>query len=209
MQFDLDCNIDGAALDVQSNISATLRKLPPLTGEDHVLLIGAGGLGLAALGLCPALTPARTVVADIDAAKLAWAAQHGAHAVIDLREPDAQGRLRRQLGEGVRAVVDFVGSAQTLDCALKVCDRGGVIIVVGLFGGALPLSTALLPMRHLTLRGSYVGTLQEMAELLALLQRQPVWNVPLGVRPMSQINEAMRDLAEGRVAGRLVALAPA
>ncbi|MGA2487098.1 MAG: efflux RND transporter permease subunit [Roseiarcus sp.] len=29
MQFDLDRNIDGAALDVQSNISATLRKLPP------------------------------------------------------------------------------------------------------------------------------------------------------------------------------------
>ena len=29
MQFDLDRDIDGAALDVQSNISATLRKLPP------------------------------------------------------------------------------------------------------------------------------------------------------------------------------------
>ena len=29
MQFELDRNIDGAALDVQSNISATLRKLPP------------------------------------------------------------------------------------------------------------------------------------------------------------------------------------
>ena len=29
MQFDLERNIDGAALDVQSNISATLRKLPP------------------------------------------------------------------------------------------------------------------------------------------------------------------------------------
>ena len=29
MQFDLDRNIDGAALDVQSNISATLSKLPP------------------------------------------------------------------------------------------------------------------------------------------------------------------------------------
>ena len=28
MQFELDRNIDGAALDVQSNISATLRKLP-------------------------------------------------------------------------------------------------------------------------------------------------------------------------------------
>jgi len=29
MQFDLDRNIDGAALDVQSNISSTLHKLPP------------------------------------------------------------------------------------------------------------------------------------------------------------------------------------
>ena len=29
MQFDLDRNIDGAALDIQSQISATLRKLPP------------------------------------------------------------------------------------------------------------------------------------------------------------------------------------
>lgn len=186
---------------------SALKKLPPLVPDDSVLLIGAGGLGLAALGLSSVLTEARVVVADIDPAKLALARANGASDVLDMSMPDADQHLRSLLDGGVRAVVDFVGSPGTVGFAMKAAGRGAVIIVVGLFGGALPLSTALLPMRNITLRGSYVGSLQEMKDLLSLLNQAPVMKVPLFRRPMSDINAALADLAAGHVPGRLVAMA--
>lgn len=78
---------------------------------------------------------------------------------------------------------------------------------MGLFGGSISLSVPLLPMRNLKLTGSYVGSLEEFIELLALLGREQVRTVPLIARHMSQINEIFEDTSHGRVAGRVVALA--
>lgn len=187
---------------------SALRKLPPLLAEDTLVLIGAGGLGLAALGLAPNLTPARIVVADIDDAKLEQASAAGAHGVVNLRSDDAPSALRRAAPNGIRAIVDFVGSAQTTGVALESVGRGGTVIIVGLFGGALSLSTALMPMRNVTLRGSYVGSVAEMQSLLALLQeRGAVSPVKLECRPMSSVNDALDELGRGQVAGRILAVA--
>lgn len=187
---------------------SALRKLPPLTTDDTLLLIGAGGLGLAALSLASKLTQATIVVADIDAAKLTLAQQSGKCEVVDMSTPDAVAKLRQKMGEGVRATIDFVGAPSTLEFALQSAGKGATVVVVGLFGGGISLSTALLPSRNLTLRGSYVGTLEEMRELLALLQRDNLFRVPLSTLPMDQINDALHALATGQVQGRLVALAP-
>lgn len=187
---------------------SALRKLPPLLAEDTLVLIGAGGLGLAALGLAPVATPARIVVADIDDAKLGHAASAGAHDVVNLRAENAVHALRQAAPNGIRAIIDFVGSAQTTGLALESVARGGTVIVVGLFGGALSVSTALLPMRNVTLRGSYVGSVDEMQSLLTLLQeRESVSPVQLQTLPMSLVNDALDELARGHVAGRLLAIA--
>ncbi len=180
------------------------RKLPSLTELDRVLVIGAGGLGLAALGLGSAVSKAQVIVGDIDASKLALARSLGA-TTLDLSAEDAAQQLRGMVGEGVRGVIDFVGSPDTVDFGIKAIGRSGTVVVVGLFGGALSLSTALLPMRNIAIRGSYVGTLGEMIELIALVQGGVSLNVPLIERPMSDINASLDALAAGRVAGRIVA----
>ncbi len=185
---------------------SALRKLPPLTPDDTLLLIGAGGLGLAALHLAPALTGARVVVADIDEAKLAYVKSSTGADVLNLRDSGAVAALRDRLGEGARGVIDFVGSPATLETALQAVGKGATVTVVGLFGGAARLPIALLPSRNLSLRGSYVGTLQEMRELLDLVRRDGLLRVPLTSVPMDKINEALEDLAAGRVQGRVVAI---
>jgi D-arabinose 1-dehydrogenase-like Zn-dependent alcohol dehydrogenase len=186
---------------------SALKKLPPFTAEDTVLVIGAGGLGLAALGLSRALTKASVVIGDIDDGKLAVARSAGAKATISLGGEAAAKRVRALIGEGARGVIDFVGSPETVELAMKVAGKGGTIVIVGLFGGAIALSTAMLPMRNLTLRGSYVGTLEEMEELLALAQDKDVLRVPITTRSMADANSALEDLAAGRVSGRIVVLA--
>ena len=183
---------------------AALKKLPALQADDTVLLVGAGGLGLAALSLAPEITPARTLVADIDPAKLALARERGARATLDLSLDGGAARAREFAGRGLRGVIDFVGSPATLELALQAVGKGGTVIVVGLFGGALPLSTALLPSRNLTLRGSYVGTLAEMHELLALQHRRSILPPPIEARTLDDLNAVLDDLARGAVRGRIV-----
>ena len=68
----------------------------------------------------------------------------------------------------------------------------------------MPISTALLPLRQATLRGSYVGSLAELRELVALLRGRPVASVPIATRPMAEVNAILADLEAGRVLGRCV-----
>ena len=46
--------------------------------------------------------------------------------------------------------------------------KGGKLVMVGLYGGSCPVSTVLFPFKMMTVEGSYVGTLEDLRELLAL-----------------------------------------
>ena len=86
--------------------------------------------------------------------------------------------------------------------------KGGKLIIVGLFGGDITVSTPSFPLRAMTIQGSYVGSLTEMAELLDLVRRKGVPDLPVGTRPLAAVNDALNELKAGKVVGRLV-LTPA
>jgi alcohol dehydrogenase, propanol-preferring len=183
---------------------SALRKLPQADEEDTLGIIGAGGLGLAALGLVRELHPkARVVLVDRDPAKLAFA-RPLADAVIDISAPDSGAALRRFADGGALGIVDFVGLPATFEWGLAALRKGGTLVEVGLFGGGTHLSIPLLPMRHLRIVGSYVGSLAEFHALMALLRSGRVRTVPLQTRPMHDLNTIFEDIAQGRVNGRVV-----
>lgn len=185
---------------------SALKKLPACRDGDTLVIVGAGGLGLAALGMVRRLQPAaRIAVVDADPAKLAFAAPQ-ADAVFDIRDAASGAALRDFAGGGAAGVVDFVGLPQTFDWGLAALRKGGSLVVVGLFGGGTSLSIPLLPMRNLRIVGSYVGSLAEFRELLALLRDPAVRTVPIRTRPIADINAIFDDIAQGRVSGRVVAL---
>ena len=96
-------------------------------------------------------------------------------------------------------------SASGLIAGLK---KGGTVIVVGLFGGDITVPTPYLPMRAMTLRGSYVGSQGDMAELLDLVKRTGMPAVPIRTRRLEDVNETLNDLRAGKIVGRVV-LTPA
>jgi D-arabinose 1-dehydrogenase-like Zn-dependent alcohol dehydrogenase len=59
-------------------------------------------------------------------------------------------------------------------------------------------------MRAISIRGSYVGSLKELKEFVALVRKVKLAPIPIERRPMSQVNEALHDLEAGKVAGRIV-----
>jgi alcohol dehydrogenase, propanol-preferring len=82
--------------------------------------------------------------------------------------------------------------------------KGGKLIIVGLFGGDITVPTPSFPLRAISIQGSYVGSLTEMAELLDLVRRKGAPDLPIGKRPLAAVNDALEELKSGKVVGRLV-----
>lgn len=182
---------------------SALRKIGGDPARDWLLLIGAGGLGQSALRLARALGHARIAVADTAPAKRERALALGADRVLDPADPGARAELLA-LETGLAAAIDFVGTTETARFALDGLRRGGRFVVVGMFGGEVTLSLPLLPLRALTLSGSYVGNLGELRDLVDLVRRHGLTLVETETVPLDQAEAAMRRLEAGAVAGRLV-----
>jgi len=180
-----------------------LKKAGALDAENRLLIIGAGGLGLAATSLATAMHGVGPVVAEPDPTKREAVVRAGASKAVDPAEADVVKTLLKETG-GFAAVIDFVGAQRTAEFALSLLRRGGRLIVVGLFGGSLELPLPTLPLRGIGIAGSYVGTLSEFAELLDLARAGKIKPMPLQRRSMDEAQKTLEDLRAGRILGRAV-----
>jgi propanol-preferring alcohol dehydrogenase len=183
---------------------SALKKAAAVSTTEDILIIGAGGVGLSAVHLASALTQGRVIVADVDPEKRAAAKAAGAFETVDNGSKEALKEIRGLTGGGVAAAIDFVGRPETAAFGFNAIRKGGSVIVVGLFGDSMPLSVAMLPLKMATLTGSYVGTLQDLKDVIALVQQGKVPAIPVETRPLSAANAALEDLKAGKVVGRVV-----
>jgi alcohol dehydrogenase, propanol-preferring len=184
-----------------------LRKLGGLVQTEPIVIVGAGGLGLICLCILKSLGGFGAIVLDIDEKKREAARRAGALATIDANAPDAAQQISAAANGGVWGMIDFVGLASTVKLGIDCLTKGGKLIVVGLFGGEIAISTPYIPMKAMTLQGSYTGSLSELKELIELVRRAPLPFVPVDRRPLDQAYAALTDLKQGKVIGRVV-LAP-
>ncbi|MGI9485029.1 MAG: alcohol dehydrogenase [Geminicoccaceae bacterium] len=197
---DIACTYACAGLTAYS----ALRKAGELSEKDCLLMIGAGGVGLSALHMAHELTQAKIIVADTDPKKREIAKAAGAFEVIDNNAEDAAARVMEVTDGGARAAIDFVGAVPTGKFGLASLRKGGRLIVVGLYGGALPVALPLMPVRALTIQGSYVGTLDELKDLVSLGQAGKIPPIPLDPRPLDDAPQSLQDLRDGKVSGRVI-----
>ena len=91
-----------------------------------------------------------------------------------------RGRFRRRQGDG-------------RVCASPRCGKGGTYVVVGLFGGDINLSIPPIVLRAITIRGSYVGNLNELKELIALVQSGKVKPMPVETASLERRQRGARS----------------
>jgi D-arabinose 1-dehydrogenase-like Zn-dependent alcohol dehydrogenase len=182
---------------------SALKKAAPVDAGNPLMIIGAGGLGLASVGLARALYGMGPIVADIDAAKRQAALESGASAVVDPADPDARKKILAETG-GLASAIDFVGAEGSAAFALSLLRKGGRLMVVGLFGGSMALSLATLPLRAVSIVGVFTGSLPEFEELMALAREGKVKPAPLEIRPLDEAQQSLDDLRAGRIRGRVV-----
>jgi D-arabinose 1-dehydrogenase-like Zn-dependent alcohol dehydrogenase len=184
---------------------SAVTKLQPIPTDEWVAVLGAGGLGLSAIAILRALGHERIIAVDIDPRKLAAAEKGGAAAALDGRGGDAPQKLRRLAGGFLYGAIDFVGSKETAELALGALRKGGRLILVGLYGGMIPLSVGSTILRALTIRGSHVGSVAELQEVIALARAGKLQPIPIQTRPLAAVSRTLDDLKAGEIVGRVVA----
>jgi propanol-preferring alcohol dehydrogenase len=172
--------------------------------DTPIVIFGAGGLGLMALSLLQAMGGKGAIVVDIDLKKREAAAHAGALAVVDGGAADALEQIVKAAGEPIRAVIDLVGNAKTSQLGFDCLTKGGKLVIVGLFGGGAPWALPLIPIKAITIQGSYVGNLRETRELLDLVRAKEIAPIPVTPMPLARANEALLDLQKGRLVGRAI-----
>lgn len=182
---------------------SALKKVAGARGS-HTIILGAGGVGLAGLSIARSMSDREVIVVDIDREKLRAAERLGADHVVDGSDTSAAKQLKRLTGGGAYAIVDCVGSEASASLGLRSLTRSGILVIVGMLGGSLEVALPLMPLKDLTIRGSYLGSLTEMRELMELVRSGTVAPIPLEARALAQAQETLDDLSAGTIIGRVV-----
>ena len=180
-------------------------KLTPIPRDEWVVVLGAGGLGLAAIGMLRAMGHERIVVVEVDPAKFDAARAAGAAATLDGKDPEAAKKLQQIAGGPLYGGIDLVNNTATATLALSALRKGGRLIMVGLYGGEIPLSLVAVVQRALTIEGSSVGTVAELKEVVALARAGKLKPIPIETRPLSEVSRTLDELKAGTISGRVVA----
>ena len=182
---------------------SALKKVAPLGPKDPLLIIGAGGVGLSGIRLARQMFETAPIVVELDHSKWDIAREAGAGEIIDPRADGALKSLMKATG-GVAAAIDFVGAAPTFNFGFNALRKAGKLVCVGLFGGSTPIVPAMVSMKAVSVTGSYVGSLQEMQELMAIARSGVLPDLPLATQALGTATEALEDLRAGRIRGRTI-----
>jgi NADPH2:quinone reductase len=195
-----------------------LRERARLRAGESVLVLGAtGGVGLAAIGLAKALG-AKVLAGVSNPAKGPLAASAGADAVVDLSQDNLRDALRDQVfahnaGNGVDIVLDPVGG-DAFEAALRALNWRGRLVVIGFAAGRIPSVKAnYLLVKNIEVSGLQVSDYRKrtpelmgqcMREIFALFEAGKLKPAPTVTRPLEDFAQALQDVVDRRVAGRVV-----
>jgi len=185
-------------------VYSAINKLMPLEPEEPVVLVGAGGLGMNAIAILKAIGHRRICMVDVDQKKLDAAKQQGATDIVLAAGEDTTKRILDACGGPVAGVVDLVNGTQTAHFAFDALRKGGKLVQVGLFGGELSIPLPLMPIRALTVQGSYVGNVKELRALIDIARQGKIPPIPITKEPLRNADAVLNRLREGKVVGRVV-----
>jgi propanol-preferring alcohol dehydrogenase len=169
---------------------------------EWIAVSGAGGLGHLAVQYAKAMG-LQVCAIDIDDGKLAHAKRLGADVVVNANTEDPAAAVKKATGGGAHGVLITAPSLNAFNQGVGMTRKRGTCVLVGLPPGDFPLPLFDVVANCITVRGSFVGTRQDMAECLALAAEGKV-KADIELQPLSSINDVFARLAHGEVPSRVV-----
>jgi alcohol dehydrogenase, propanol-preferring len=185
-----------------------IKKVRHLLGPGKsIAVIGLGGLGFYGMQYAKILGQGSVVIGidrnekrvqDIGNAKLVDHALRISPHATDIRE-----QITKITGKGVDVVIDCLGAENTTGDAFRILNKGGALVVVGMFGNEvkIPLVPAILSeyQVQVSLWGNYI----ELCEVIELAKQGKISH-SVQEFPLTEINKVAEMLRNGEIKGKAV-----
>jgi len=186
-----------------SSYRAVKKALPSLLAGTTAVVIGAGGLGQYGVQYLKLLTSATVIAVETSPVRRQVALDLGADHAIDGSAAGSVEQIRELSGgEGPAAVFDFVGIDATMRLGLAALARQGLLVLVGLAGGSVPVGF-FSQASEVAVTNSVWGSRNDLAEVIALAQQGKL-AAATETHRLDDINQVLERLEHGLVEGRAV-----
>lgn len=181
---------------------AILNVLTP-EPESHLVVYGAGAVGMAALLAARTLADVSVIVVETSEQRRTLALKLGASEALDPARIDTVAAIRDLTGSGATHAFDTTGSADVLGGAVAALGIGGTVVAVGLGAGVPPIDLLDIVLTGKTIRGSLEGDATPRHLVPHLLELHSNGRLPLDLLvqryPYTEINTALADQRAGHV----------
>jgi propanol-preferring alcohol dehydrogenase len=169
---------------------------------EWIVISGAGGLGHLAIQYAK-MMGLQVCAVDIDDTKLTLARKLGADFVVNAKKGDPIIAVKKGTDGGAHGVLITAPSMPAFHQGIEMTRKRGTCVLVGLPPGDFPVPLFDVVANCITIRGSFVGNREDMAEALAFAVEGKV-RADIELQPLSDINAVFDRLLHGQVAGRVV-----
>ena len=174
----------------------------------QVLIQGAGAIGLMFLQLAAAANAARIVVSDLNRDKLAAAGRLGADLALCPRDSADLDTLEALSRDGFDIVIDCTGSIASMQTTVDRIAFGGQILLFGLCtaDAAMEIKPFRLYQKDASILTSFALNKSAFRKAVALLENGKIRTDLLidSVRPLSELENSIREIAAGKAGGKIV-----
>jgi alcohol dehydrogenase, propanol-preferring len=185
-----------------------IKKIRHLLGPGKTIAIfGIGGLGSYAIQYAKTLGQSSTVIAiDRKEENLQLAEKFGADYVINVSNSqnirsEIISNITEDRGTGVDVVIDCVGAEATIEDSCRILNKGGSLVIVGLFGSQIKIPLVRAVLQEYQVYGSLWGNYNELSEVIELAKAGKIKH-NIQKFPLSEINKAIQLLKNGEIVGR-------
>ncbi len=177
-------------------------KMTEVRPGQWVLVSGIGGLGHLAVQYARAIGM-QVAAVDIADEKLALAEDLGAALTVNASEEDPGEAVQDAIG-GVHGALVTAVSTPAFRQALGTLRRGGTLVLNGLPPGDFPLPIFDTVLNGITVRGSIVGTRNDLQEAIDFAADGQVQAHIESTEPLENINDIFSRMHDGAITGRVV-----
>jgi propanol-preferring alcohol dehydrogenase len=163
---------------------------------------GIGGLGHLAIQYAKHMG-LKVIAVDIEDSKLALAQSVGADATVNAKVGDAAAAVKKLTDGGAHGVLITAPSISAFKQGVGMTRKHGICVLVGLPPGDFPVPLFDVVADCISIRGSFVGNREDLAEALCFAAEGKV-KADIELLPLSAINTVFERLEHGDVPGRVV-----
>ena len=161
-------------------------------GQSFFIWGGAGGLGTLAIQI------AKHLGATV------YATANSEEKLKIMRELGVDYAINRLEDAGLDLIMDYVGP-ETFTTSWELLKKGGTMLLCGILTGReTNLNIQFTYLRHLSIKGTNLGTMEEMKELLSLVADGKLKPYIGGTFPLEDAAKAQEMMEENRHIGKLI-----